>query len=476
MELPGSTSHLNPPLRMEVDPRKAVESTLQGGQCQIRHDSSMEDSEASENVEFAVRDEPRNECALLPSSDCPIEFPALNDPMREEWSCLQRMRELNLQNKAIVAGFKPLQVEFSNAVEHLLQLNLDNSPLVTYYRLLEVNDIIWGPSLLVALYITRRLVSELQDNLFFEEAKSTGRQAFEVFKTIDCPREDRAKYLTCLSYIFQEASLGNELVPLLLAEVAQHLKNQRTTVLCELIDALEPSLDIAHHSRLSKVLAEIRYSDYPTSREHHCQRLRFNLECLAIESDSNYNQNITIYSIRQPWEFDNYCFHMPESDLEIFSETFQAGLRFISFHLRRGDVQKATDELFLIAQYPRNNRPCRAFQDGPNRSEYHCLNVCLMEILAEARKQIDVNSTSDWTKQQDTIVRIQKCLNSYDPVLVEDEMTDILSPLQEQQQPPSKRKQNGDESVMGTSDTTSSSGVGVSDIMGLRDSFFHNYD
>jgi hypothetical protein len=52
MGLPGNTSHLNAPLRTEVDPRKAVESTLQGGQCQVRHDSSMEDS--SENVELLV--------------------------------------------------------------------------------------------------------------------------------------------------------------------------------------------------------------------------------------------------------------------------------------------------------------------------------------------------------------------------------------------------------------------------------------
>jgi hypothetical protein len=58
MGLPGNTSHFNAPLRMEVDPRKDVKSTLQGGQCQITHDSSMEDSEGSENVELLVRDEP----------------------------------------------------------------------------------------------------------------------------------------------------------------------------------------------------------------------------------------------------------------------------------------------------------------------------------------------------------------------------------------------------------------------------------
>jgi hypothetical protein len=238
---------MSPPLRMEVDPRKAVESTLQWIQYQIRHNSSMKDSEDPEHIELLVRDEPRNEYVLLPSSDFSIEFLELNDLTREELGCLQHMR---------------------------------------------------------------------------------------------------------------------------------------------------------------------------------------------------------------------------------------AGLRVTYFHLRRGDLQKATNELLLAEQYFRNNRSCRAFRDSPNLSEYHCLNAYLMDILAEARRQINVNSDSDWTRQnlQDTIVRIQKCLNSYDPFLVEDEMTDILSPLQEQRQPPSRQRQNGDESVMGTSDTTSSSGIGVSDIMGLRDSFFHKYD
>jgi hypothetical protein len=321
-------------------------------------------------------------------------------------------------------------------------------------------------------------VSELQSNLFFEEAKSTGRQAFEAFKTSDCPRKDRAKYLTCLSYIFQEASLGNELVPLLLAEVAQHLRNQRTIVLYNLIEALEPLVDITRCSSLFKLLAEIRDSYYPTCRAHHSQRLRFILECPEFESDSNYNENITIYSIRPPWEFDHYHLEMPEYDPEVFRETFQAGLRFTSFHLRRGDLQKATDELFLAAQYLQNNRSCRSFRDSPNRSDYYWLDACLMETLAEAQSQIDANSHNHWTRQtgQDTIVKIQKCLDSYDPFLVEDKMTDTLSPLQEQRQPPSKRRQNGDESVMGTSNTKSSSGIGVSDIMGLRDSFFHKYD
>ena len=57
-------------------------------------------------------DEPRNECALLPSNDFLNEFPELNRLTEEEFGCLQRIGELQLQNPAAIAGVESL--EFSN--------------------------------------------------------------------------------------------------------------------------------------------------------------------------------------------------------------------------------------------------------------------------------------------------------------------------------------------------------------------------